>query len=701
MKIRPRFFLARAFVALSFPLLGSVSAASQPDLSDPRFWPPFQMAGANRDLSPYTGLDRDGWIACGKHILEGAFHHVRSLHDPMFLPKMPGPGYPAKSNEAATPRERNNAIFEAISRTFNIAAPLIKNDPDITIRGIRLHDYYKYHLLELLTNPQSAYFIGRARDFDTHRQQTCELGNLAMWMILAPEVFWDALSSDEKKKVATTLQEWSVSHTLSHNWRWFNVMMITFLAINGYEHDEKLMLNHVDNLILQHAGNGWYRDTSYDYYTAHVFHLYGAVWASRFGRTRYPERAALLDRHFEEFSDHYPQIFGRNGEVIMYGRSILYRLGASVGMVAAQFRGQSTKALPPGLALRVASGALLQFTTHPDFFYRGVPALGFYGLFPPAIQNYSSSGSTYWMFLNFAGLLLPKDHAFWTAKEEMGAWGNLGKKDIYNQFWPGPGFLVTNHGETGVAEIRPSKIRDQNPNYSRLVYNSAFPWENASEDGIVPGALTFDAGNYQSKLSSYVLPTAVSSAGFRDGVLYRQAMFTYHVPPTVDMATIMIPGGEIRLDRLRRIYLTSVRISHFGLPHIKGEPVITRTNIAGHASLQAAIPGRQLALTVYQGWSDLAVRSHTGRNPEAARSTVIYATATDRERFAAPDLLVSVLLHRTDDTPWTEDQLQPIESITPLQPGGVTYLTGARVRLKSGKEYRVDFQNIDGTNSTW
>jgi hypothetical protein len=80
---------------------------------------------------------------------------------------------------------------------------------------------------------------------------------------------------------------------------------------------------------------------------------------------------------------------------------------------------------------------------------------------------------------------------------------------------------------------------------------------------------------------------------------------------------------------------------------------------------------------------------------------VIYATATDQERFAAPDLLVSVLLHRTDGIPWTEDQLQPIESITPLQPGGVTYLTGARVRLKNGKEYRVDFQNIDGTNSTW
>jgi hypothetical protein len=80
---------------------------------------------------------------------------------------------------------------------------------------------------------------------------------------------------------------------------------------------------------------------------------------------------------------------------------------------------------------------------------------------------------------------------------------------------------------------------------------------------------------------------------------------------------------------------------------------------------------------------------------------VIYATATDKERFAAPDLMVSVLLHRTDGIPWTDDQLQPIESIAPLPSGGVASLTGARVRLKSGKEYLVDFQNIDGTSSTW
>ena len=385
----------------------------------------------------------------------------------------------------------------------------------------------------------------------------------------------------------------------------------------------------------------------------------------------------------------------------MFGRSALYRLGASAGMAAAQLRDRSSKSLPPGLARRVASGALLQFTTHPDFFYRGVPALGFYGPFPPAIQSYSCSASPYWMFMNFASLTLPKDHPFWTAKEEMGARGELGKNDLYNQFWPGPGFLVSDHGNTGAVEIRPSKINNQDPNYSRLVYNSAFPWEDAGPDGIVPGAMTLDSGNYQSTLGAHVLPASVSSAGVRDGVLYRQAKFTGHLPPLVDMATIVIPGGGIRIDRVRRMHRSSVRISHFGLPHIKGEPIITKTTIAGRASLQAAIPGRQLALTVYQGWPELEARSHSGRNPEAARSTVIYATATDQKRFAAPDLMVSVLLHRTDGIAWTDDELQPIESITPLQPGGVTSLVGARVRLKSGKDYLVDFLNIDGTNSTW
>ena len=66
--------------------------------------PPFSIPAPNPTLSPYTGMDREGWTACGRHILEGAFSHVKNMGDPMFFPKMPGPGYPS-SNKDASPQQ--------------------------------------------------------------------------------------------------------------------------------------------------------------------------------------------------------------------------------------------------------------------------------------------------------------------------------------------------------------------------------------------------------------------------------------------------------------------------------------------------------------------------------------------------------------------------------------------------------------------
>jgi hypothetical protein len=41
--------------------------------------------------------------------------------------------------------------FEALERTFTLAAPLMHADPEITICGIKLRDYYKHHLYNALT----------------------------------------------------------------------------------------------------------------------------------------------------------------------------------------------------------------------------------------------------------------------------------------------------------------------------------------------------------------------------------------------------------------------------------------------------------------------------------------------------------------------------------------------------------------------
>lgn len=655
----------------------------------------FENPAPNFVVSPATGMTREGWIACGKHILEGAFSHVRNLEDPMFLPKQPGPGYPS-DNKTANRQQRSAAIFEAIARTYNIAAPLIREDPNIRIRGIRLKDYYKYHFLQLLTNSDCSYFIGHASGYKAQVQQTCEIGNLCVWMLLAPDAFWGDLSQTEKDAVASAIGGWAIGHTLPHNWRWFNVMMSTFLACKGYPFDQNIMANHLDHLILLHAGQGWYRDTSCDYYTCHVFQHFAAVWIRFYGRQHDPARASQLDRHIDEFGLHYPQIFSRKGEVIMYGRSILYRMGATAGMTASQMLDRPSRSIRPGEARRIASAALLQFTSHPEFFKQGIPSLGFYGPFPPAIQGYSCSASPYWMFGSFSCLTLPKDHPFWTDFEEPGHWGVIGSDVVCSDYWGGPGFLISNHGGSGCAEIRPSKIHSQDPSYSRLVYSSAFPWEANLSKGVSAAVLTLERdGNFE-------LPEHVSSAGYRDGVLYRQAVFGGHLPPIVDMATIVIPGGEIRIERLRRLRPCAIHLGHFGLPHLGGTaPQIVRRDFGGHDSVQAAIPGRRLALTLYQGWDRIGVDPRHGLHPEAECSTLLRASRSEKDSAGPVALMISVLLHRCDDREWSEDELQPIGSLVPLVEGLSPAMGGFRLMLRSGQEYTVDYQDIDGSDSRW
>ncbi len=688
-----------SIVAMGAAGLGGRLVAEEPGTAvaaDATIIGPFKNGRPDMQLSPFTGMNRKSWLACGRHILEGAFSHVKGLEDPMFLPKMPGPGYP-ENNETAPRQLRSAAIFEAIARTFNVAAPLLKADPDLTICGIRLLDYYKHHLMRLITDDQCDYFIGRATDYTAQVQQTCELGNLSMWCLIAPEAFWDQLDQGQKDKLAAAIGPWALGHTLPHNWRWFNVMMLTFLDLTGYPGDKEAMRNHLEHLIVLHAGDGWYRDTGYDYYTAHVFHLYGAIWSSRYGSKHLPGHAAALDRQFGAFLHHYPQIFSREGHVIMMGRSALYRLGASAGMAAAQFSKESDPFLTPGHARRIASAALLQFVTHPEFFQMGIPALGFYGPFPAAIQGYSCSASPYWMFLGFSCLTLPEDHPFWSSREEMGFWENIAPDSARTEFWPGPGFLVTNHGPSGTTDVRPGKINNRDPNYSRLVYNSAFPWSADGPTAISNAITLLDEGG------KAILPMHVSLAGYRQGVLYRQAVFPGHLPPSVDMATIPIPGGEIRVDRFRRLRPAKLTVGHFAIPHSGGKsPIIRRFDAENHPCIVAAIPGRQLALTIYQDWDRLETVVHQNTHPEAKECTILHATRTDPPQPACPLVLcISILLHRADDKTWAPRELQPIASVMPLVSGGSPALCGIRIRLRDGTEVPVAFGDIDGCNSTW
>ena len=80
--------------------------------------------------------------------------------------------------------------FEALKRTFSLAAPLIRVDPEASINGIRLRDYYGHHFYNALTPGHPNSLPMPEESPDATCQFTCELGGCTKIMLLMPDVLW-------------------------------------------------------------------------------------------------------------------------------------------------------------------------------------------------------------------------------------------------------------------------------------------------------------------------------------------------------------------------------------------------------------------------------------------------------------------------------------------------------------------------------
>jgi len=65
----------------------------------------------------------------------------------------------------------------------------------------------------------------------------------------------------------------------------------------------------------------------------------------------------------------------------------------------------------------------------------------------------------------------------------------------------------------------------------------------------------------------------------------------------------------------------------------------------------------------------------------------------------AMELMVSVLLHKMDDTEWSDEELSPIKSLEIMDITSTYSALGATVILSNNKKYEVDFIDIDGYRS--
>ncbi len=671
------------------------------------------------NLSPFTGMTRRHYIELAKYILTRAFAGVHSLETPLVFPLVPGKTYPQPGDPAWRYRSFE---FEALERSLTLAGPLMHVDPEVTINGIKLRDYYCLQLYNALTpgHPNSLPLPEELPD--ATYQFTCEFGGLFKTLLLLPDIIWPYYTQKQKDEMAVAISKWAHHRTTQNNWRIFNIEALSFLKKNGYEIDEELLKSHLLWVVSYHSGSGWYLEQTYNYYTISLFVVYGTIWNRAFGDEYYPEIAAAIEASAHELFKTYTDFFARDGYINMWARSICYRTWISGGFpISFMLKGESP--LDPGWARRLCSGSLLQFVTREEFYENDVPSLGFYGHKEFMLQNYSCPGSPFLMFLPLVCLALPEDAPFWTARENEGYWAELGDRSR-RAVLEEPGLVLVNHGKTGTAEIIPGKVYYDDPNYSKLVYNTHFPWEDQDPQGGTAMEYSFRSldprdirgedinfyltgrtvANDSEKNRSFTTSQSVLYNGVRDDVLYRQLIM--RKPPNngvgyiIDLAEIIIPGGVIRVDRCRMAFEHELTLGHFGLPHRGGEPaVVQQFRSATRQVITAAIPGRRVALITYHGWDELRSLTHRGRNAEADESTVLYAYRKRTRQNPAMELMIAVMLHRTDDAEWTEAELSPIAEIAIQEVTPSQSVLGATIQLTDGWTYCVDFKNIDGHRS--
>jgi len=618
----------------------------------------FQIKNPDYTASPYTGMTKKHWKDAAFYLLEGAFSYIQKMDDPMQFPKQEGKSYPTNENQVPTEK------LEGLSRTLFIASPLLKENPDLVINNIKVAEYYRYQIAKLIDSQSPSYIISRAKNSGPN-QNLVEFGALAVSMMTNPEVLWKPLPQHQKDGLAQLMLSYGDGPTVDSNWKFFNIFVLSFFKQQGYAVNEKLLVDYLEKSLAHYRGNGWYNDSpAYDYYSMWAFQMYGSLWSEYFGKQHYPEIAARFMKNFKDLQGNYSQLFSKDGEMIMWGRSISYRIGAIVPFPLMGF--QNDPDINYGWMRRISSGVMKQFLTHPDFMKDNVPTLGFYGPFEPAVQVYSCRGSVYWMGKAFLGLLVPDNSPFWTATENNGDWDTTFKKgSVYHNFQGESQILITDYPNIGASEVRAwchetvkkdwQKFRSTE-NYNRLSYNSAFPWQADGENGTV--AMNYVIKNKENAWEAFRL---YDYKKFEDGVYYRDAVLETDSGIQFNLADIPLPDGILRVDRNNSNQPVLMRLGHYALPKLEKE-IITITKKIGRHTITIIDNGKyQLAMVPLLGWQNTEVVKVKELHPESKESAVINVSANSASNDS--NLYATLMLWKKSGEKWKNSELIPVKKI--------------------------------------
>lgn len=681
----------------------------------------FEIQDADRALSPKTGLVRRHWLAAAHELLDRYFAHIDAETGLFFFPGPNSDTEPAVAVRRASELPAGRR-FEAFTRVFMLAAPVLANEGDLVLHGRDVRQYFAEQF-ERFCDPKSPHFAAIAPTGKSP-YQLVQWSAIVLALLLNEEIVFRDVTGTQQAHALAHLSQAVHHRSNAHNWRYFNLLGYLFLHRHGWKVDAEMERDHLLGVLSWDAGDGWYRDgAEFDYYNAWAFQSYAPVWIRFNENAGYGRIEQTLRDRFERFMETYPRFFSRNGHSLLWGRSSLYRFAASTPLVVAHLLPNPT--VDSGCARRIASGNLLQFLERDDVFVDGIPTTGFYGCFEPARQRYSRATSFGWMHKLFAALSLPADNPFWTNQEHDGFWEDLGA-DTHVTALSGPGLTVVNHGRSGSTVLVPGKTWFfQQEAYTRLSYHSELVWEADSSNGA--SAAAYSVVNREVAGADAMYTLGYRYAGFRDGVLYRQAVIGgkdthFSEQALIDLAEVHLPDAVLRVDRIRIPFPYQLRLGSWAVPVDTEEAVAfsrgpasvavrilradgTQTTITQAPWVRAVGPGeaggasRGSAFVGIAGWDRVDVEVHGGLNAEREISAVPAGTRTRlTAHHGGVGLCISLHLYQH-----TGDQISaalPREMVVhELSPESGSPFS-VDIRPARGAALSVEFGGMEGVLST-
>ncbi|WP_371575642.1 DUF2264 domain-containing protein [Streptomyces sp. NBC_01314] len=396
----------------------------------------------DRDLSPYTGYTRAHWEAAADSLLAAVEPYATAdgalYHFPGDRPSWAG---------------RLSDGLEGYARTLLLAA--FRRDEKALAR---------------YADGLAAGVSGVWPRIEDRSQPLVEAASIAFALRVTREVLWDRLDDGVRQRTAAWLGDALTAEPWPCNWELFPVTVGGFLEEIGHEPElsRRVIDQRLDRIEQWYVGDGWYTDgdgRKFDYYNGWAMHLYPVLHAWLANDER------LLARYGDRLSAHladYARLFGGDGAPLHQGRSLTYRFATTVPLWLGALTGRTP--LSPGETRRLASGALKYFLDRGAVDDRGLLSLGWHGPDPAVLQRYSGPASPYWASKGFLGLLLPPDHAVWTATEEPGP---VEREDGLRPVGP-PNWLLQSTSSDGLVRLHNHGSEDvrYDPFYTRLAYST-------------------------------------------------------------------------------------------------------------------------------------------------------------------------------------------------------------------------------------